>query len=66
MCRALAAVRVPTISAVGHETDISLTDLVADVPERPDEALQAFATFGVAMATGAAYITTNGKPDASM
>jgi exodeoxyribonuclease VII large subunit len=31
VCRALAAVRVPTISAVGHETDISLTDLVADV-----------------------------------
>jgi exodeoxyribonuclease VII large subunit len=31
VCRALAAVTVPTISAVGHETDISLTDLVADV-----------------------------------
>ena len=31
VCRALADVRVPTISAVGHETDISLTDLVADV-----------------------------------
>ena len=31
VCRALAAVKVPTISAVGHETDISLTDLVADV-----------------------------------
>ena len=31
VCRALAAVRVPTISAVGHETDFSLTDLVADV-----------------------------------
>jgi exodeoxyribonuclease VII large subunit len=31
VCRALAAVRVPTISAVGHETDISLTDLVADM-----------------------------------
>src|SRR5919112_3411903 len=30
VCRALAGVRVPTISAVGHETDISLTDLVAD------------------------------------
>ena len=31
VCRALAAVRVPTISAVGHETDVSLTDLVADL-----------------------------------
>jgi exodeoxyribonuclease VII large subunit len=31
VCRALADIRVPTISAVGHETDLSLTDLVADV-----------------------------------
>jgi len=31
VCRAIAAVRVPTISAVGHETDVSLSDLVADV-----------------------------------
>ena len=31
VCRALAAVGVPTISAVGHEVDVSLTDLVADV-----------------------------------
>ena len=31
VCRALAALRVPSISAVGHETDLSLTDLVADV-----------------------------------
>jgi exodeoxyribonuclease VII large subunit len=29
--RALASVRVPTVSAVGHEIDISLTDLVADL-----------------------------------
>jgi len=31
VCRALAAVNVPTVSAVGHETDISFTDLIADV-----------------------------------
>ena len=31
VCRALARVSVPTVSAVGHETDISLTDLIADV-----------------------------------
>ncbi len=31
VCRALAAVQVPTISAVGHEIDVSLTDLVADI-----------------------------------
>jgi exodeoxyribonuclease VII large subunit len=30
VCRALADVRVPTVSAVGHETDVSLTDLIAD------------------------------------
>lgn len=30
VCRALAKVGVPTISAIGHETDTSFTDLVAD------------------------------------
>jgi len=31
VCRTLAKVRVPTIAAVGHETDVSLADFVADV-----------------------------------
>ena len=63
VCRALAAVRVPTISAVGHETDLCLTDLIADVraatpsaamelalPDRGDFARQV-AGLGVRLAT---------------
>ena len=30
VCRAIAGLRMPTVSAVGHETDVSLADLVAD------------------------------------
>ena len=31
VARAVAAVQVPTVAAIGHETDLTLTDLVADV-----------------------------------
>lgn len=31
VARAIAASRIPTVSAVGHEVDISISDLVADV-----------------------------------
>jgi exodeoxyribonuclease VII large subunit len=31
VCRAIAALKMPSISAVGHETDVTLADLVADV-----------------------------------
>lgn len=30
VCRAMAAVQVPVVSAVGHQTDVTLADLVAD------------------------------------
>ena len=59
VCRALAAVRVPTVSAVGHETDISLTDLVADVrAATPSAAAEVLAPDGEALRHRAAQLAS--------
>lgn len=64
VARALAALSAPTISAVGHETDVALTDLVADLraptPSAAAEAAVPNRADAVNMTDGLAQRLANG------
>src|SRR5262249_38115929 len=57
--RQIAAARVPVVSAVGHETDVSLTDLVADArASTPSQAAELLVPDQAARRTTLAHLKT--------
>ena len=59
VCRAIFASRIPVVSAVGHEIDVTLSDLVADVRAlTPSEAAELVAPASEEIAAGLRQLQT--------